>query len=85
MANFKWGGRGLAARGFVSDRYPYPFLMRCPRSMGEKRAYEQAVQQGVRPRLARSVPNLVDNWDDVIVTRWRDKSWKNLRLKQWRT
>jgi hypothetical protein len=56
--------------------------LRKPKTMAEKRAYELAAIQGVKPRGKRSLRGIVDAWDDIPLSRVHSKCWKERRQFQ---
>ena len=63
--------------------------LRHPRTTQERRAFMSYVELAQdHPELPlkfrRSDKNLVNAWDDISVSSWRDNGWKSRRIRQYR-
>lgn len=68
--------------GFKTFRRPKTFN---ERKTAEAHMLDEDIQYyGIKIRPKRNFNNLVNAWDDIPRTNWRDKNWKRHRKTQWK-
>jgi hypothetical protein len=63
--------------------------LRHPRTTNERRAFGLYIDLAreyneLKVKWRRSYKNLVDAWDDILVSSWHDNGWKSHRKTQYR-